>query len=171
MKKLLLLILVQAIPIILMVSSIVQHQALGTNVVIKSAPLDPKDMLYGQYINLNYEFNNIENVSTVIKDNSLKKKMELNTPTLYFVFKKSPSDKTYRLDHIQGNKPQNEIIYLKINDYYYSSEADRIEVYQMPYIKRYYFDERKSEIYNNGNKAYKVYATVYKGKWIINNVK
>lgn len=170
LRKLFILLFVQLLPIALMGGSILSHQKMGSTVVIKTEPVDPADPLYGQYIDLNYAFNQIEDVSGFASP-TVRKVMNDNDKTLYLLFKKS-KNKFFELSSIQTKKPSGDDIYIEIKDYYYDQTSDSIEVYELPKsLSRYYFDERDSKKYNNTTKKYEVTAKVHKGKWLLTDVK
>lgn len=108
------------IPFVILLSMTIKPaitNALGSEILIKTKPFDPRDVFRGDYIYLNYEINEItldklDNSVLNIRDDKEEYEpfKELRKKNLYVTLKESKG--VYEVDKVSLNKP-NEGIYLK----------------------------------------------------------
>ncbi|HJV44867.1 MAG TPA: GDYXXLXY domain-containing protein [Bacillota bacterium] len=93
MKKFLLFVFLQVFVLVYMVASQYAVEAYGKEVRLQTAPVDPKDVLYGDYVMLNYEISNI----------AVDKFDQIPNPgdTVYIVLKKEGSYHQIISAHLQ----------------------------------------------------------------------
>ncbi|WLV24657.1 GDYXXLXY domain-containing protein [Aciduricibacillus chroicocephali] len=176
-KRLLGFFAVVAVPIlILLLMTVKPLLALGTGqeIALKTKPIDPRDLLYGDYVYLSYE---IEDVSEDKLDRELIKKAKSNnygSIKMYAILKKQGD--VYTLDHITAKKPDKGV-YL-IGDLYayqdYTDSKTKSYKYDANYnLDRYYVPENTGKSLEDKAQKGKLtaYVKVRNGYGILTTIK
>lgn len=119
---------------------------IGDEILLKTKPFDPKDILRGDYIYLNYEIEEID------KEKFIDIKSDYNG-NVFVVLKKN--EKFYDVDYVTKNKPK-EKLFLRANVKY--NIGDKIFVNYN--LNRFYIEENTGSEYDelsrSGNLAVKI---------------
>lgn len=133
-----------AVPLILLLSLIVKPLwtlKTGENIVLKTVPVDPRDLFYGDYVTLQYE---IEEVPKEKLSPNLIKKLEKETSWGNFKVygKLVAKDGVYILEELTETKPS-QSLYLTGNLQYYSYfNTEEVEVYDVNFsLNRFFVPE------------------------------
>lgn len=113
----------------------------GDDIALLTVPVDPRDLLYGDYVTLRYEIEEVpkNEISTVILD-KLNNSVNSNGLTVYGKLVKQ--DDIYVLDSLSDKKPRGSV-YLtgKLSSYDYQN-VDGVNVHSIDFgLERYFVPE------------------------------
>jgi uncharacterized membrane-anchored protein len=180
MRNLKLFLLSLCIPIIVLLSMTFKPLlaiSAGEEIKLQTVPYDPRDLFYGDYVDLQFE---VERVELNLLDEDLRKKFnqENNEYIRYsgkenkinvFITLKENSEGIHQAVKVSKNKPQGKT-YIKGVLYPYSSFDNKLEV-NIP-IERYYVEENTGKKLEEQARQGELLATlkVYKGYSILKSV-
>lgn len=133
-----------AVPLILLLSLVVKPLwtlNTGENIILKTVPVDPRDLFYGDYVTLQYE---IEEVPKEKLSKNLIEKLENETSWRKFkVYGKLVSkDGVYILEELTEKKPSNTLYLTGEIQYYSYLNAEEVEVYDVNFnLDRFFVPE------------------------------
>lgn len=105
----------------------------GTEIILKTVPIDPTDLFRGDYISLNYEISEVEkkNLSKDLKENFTSEHDDYSSIKIYTSLEKG-DDGYFKVKSVSLKKPQNDI-YLKGSLYRYREYEEYIVNKDTPY--------------------------------------
>lgn len=136
------------IPLLILLGMLVQpiHTMLtGERIVLKTVPIDPRDLLYGDYVTLRYE---IEEIPVALADKKLQSDLKRGYSqssdwNVYILLEKEATTEDgvgiYDVKQVSYVEPL-EGIYLKASAYYFIEEETNTFHVDVP-LERYYVQE------------------------------
>lgn len=167
--------LIPVIVLSVMLVKPLQAKILGEEILLETVPVDPRDLLYGDFVYLNLE---IEELDADFLDPDLRRKMEDNdfsNRSEVFVSLVKNSEGVHVAEEVTEQKPTGIYIKGNLNSYIYENASDGV---QGSYIRLSYPHDRLfveegtgmdiEEALNEGDVL--VSLNYYKGYSVINDV-
>lgn len=177
-----LILLFMTIPLILTLTQ-------GTEIILKTIPIDPTDLFRGDYVSLNYEISEVEKnkLSKDLKENFTSEADDYSSIKVYTILEKA-SDGYFKVKSVSLKKPQNDI-YLKGSLYRYREYEEYIVNEDTPYedyqekfkyiyhidynIDKYFVPENSAKDFEKASERGNILAVVkiYKGYALLKEIK
>ncbi|MCK6255847.1 GDYXXLXY domain-containing protein [Fictibacillus sp. KIGAM418] len=133
----------------------------GKDIVLKTKPVDPSDVFYGDYVTLNYEINEVSS--------SLWNGKSIEDPTPVYAVLSPDNDGLYRVTKVTGDRPdvKGQQVYLK------GKATPSMEGFlHLEYgLERYYVKDNTGKQLESPHREYKVTVKVASwGKGVIQRI-
>lgn len=185
-------IIVFSIPILILMSMtipLILTLTQGTEIILKTIPIDPEDLFRGDYVSLNYEISEIDKgkLSTDLKENFPSEADDYSSIKVYTSLEKD-ADGYFKVKSVSLKKPQSDI-YLKGSLYRYREYEEYIVNKDTPYedyqekfkyvyhidynIDKYFVPENSGRKFEKASEKGNILAVIkiYKGHALLKEVR